>query len=241
MTGHRSITRALASSRSWAALTRALEKSRVYSALCGVVGLERVRASVQSVRAGSAVGTAMDAIQEWSSRLVAGAVVVDLLGNIGQWTRGSALYRWLTAEPEPEVIVIDLRETATVRPFLFAIDESIGLLLLGRQTSFVGAGVTEVGERLRAAPIRWLSLVVVLAIGVSTLVGAVRGTMGATGFWVRIALAVLALGGTRLDHSWAHLRQSRPARLLIALLEPPEPPARHFEDDTDPRDDRREE
>jgi hypothetical protein len=33
-------------------------------------------------------------------------------------TKASWLYRWLTTEPEPEVIVIDLRETYTVGPFL---------------------------------------------------------------------------------------------------------------------------
>jgi hypothetical protein len=37
-------------------------------------------------------------------------------------TQASWIYRWLTAEPEPEVIVIDLRETYTVGPFLSILD-----------------------------------------------------------------------------------------------------------------------
>src|SRR6056297_1071900 len=32
--------------------------------------------------------------------------------------RGSVCYRWLTGEPEPSVVVIDLRETRTVGPFV---------------------------------------------------------------------------------------------------------------------------
>jgi hypothetical protein len=37
-------------------------------------------------------------------------------------TETSWIYRWLTAEPEPEVVVIDLRETYTVGPFLAVLD-----------------------------------------------------------------------------------------------------------------------
>ncbi|KPN29449.1 hypothetical protein SY89_00162 [Halolamina pelagica] len=39
--------------------------------------------------------------------------------------RNSWLYNWLTAEPEPEVIVIDLRETWTVGPFIKILDWAI--------------------------------------------------------------------------------------------------------------------
>ncbi|WP_121821394.1 hypothetical protein [Halostella salina] len=43
----------------------------------------------------------------------------------GRWVRGSWLYRWLTAEPDPEVIVIDLRETYTVGPFVRLLDRIV--------------------------------------------------------------------------------------------------------------------
>lgn len=45
-----------------------------------------------------------------------------LAGRIGIVWRASFGYRWLTAEPEPDVIVIDLRETVTVGPLLGVID-----------------------------------------------------------------------------------------------------------------------
>jgi len=43
----------------------------------------------------------------------------------GRWVRGSWLYQWLTAEPDPEVIVIDLRETYTVGPFVRLLDRVV--------------------------------------------------------------------------------------------------------------------
>jgi len=43
-------------------------------------------------------------------------------------TRESYFYRWLTTEPEPKVIVIDLRETETVGPIIHVVGWLIELL-----------------------------------------------------------------------------------------------------------------
>jgi hypothetical protein len=40
----------------------------------------------------------------------------------------SYIYRWLTTEPDPEVIVIDLRETWTVGPVLWSLTVAAGLI-----------------------------------------------------------------------------------------------------------------
>lgn len=45
-----------------------------------------------------------------------------LISRFSRIVRSSYLYRWLTKEPEPEVIVIDLRETYTVGPFISVIE-----------------------------------------------------------------------------------------------------------------------
>ncbi|MFC7026549.1 hypothetical protein ACFQH8_01515 [Halomicroarcula sp. GCM10025710] len=50
---------------------------------------------------------------------------VETLGSI---TRHSFLFRWLTAEPDPDVIVIDLRETVTVGPLLAVLDSVLSVL-----------------------------------------------------------------------------------------------------------------
>lgn len=48
--------------------------------------------------------------------------VVAALQVGSDWVYESWLYQWLTKEPEPEVIVIDLRETYTVGPFIRLLD-----------------------------------------------------------------------------------------------------------------------
>ena len=45
-----------------------------------------------------------------------------LVALLGAWIRASYLYRWLTKEPEPDVVVIDLRETYTVGPVIALLD-----------------------------------------------------------------------------------------------------------------------
>lgn len=45
--------------------------------------------------------------------------------SLGRVLRESAVYRWLTTEPEPSVVVIDLRETYTVGPLIKLIDAGV--------------------------------------------------------------------------------------------------------------------
>lgn len=45
--------------------------------------------------------------------------------HLADYTRKSFLYRWLTTEPDPEVVVIDLRETYTVGPLIAIIDSFV--------------------------------------------------------------------------------------------------------------------
>jgi hypothetical protein len=47
----------------------------------------------------------------------------------------SALYRWLTREPEPWVVVVDLRETATGGPLLVLIDRVLSPVEHGWENS----------------------------------------------------------------------------------------------------------
>ncbi|MDS0221901.1 hypothetical protein NDI54_11130 [Haloarcula sp. S1AR25-5A] len=50
------------------------------------------------------------------------SVLSTVCARIVEITKASWCYRWLTAEPEPDVIVIDLRETYTVGPFIAVLD-----------------------------------------------------------------------------------------------------------------------
>jgi hypothetical protein len=61
--------------------------------------------------------------------VAAGSVVSGLVrtvrDRIVSTARASTLYQWLTTEPDPAVIVIDLRETRTVGPILALLDRLI--------------------------------------------------------------------------------------------------------------------
>jgi len=56
------------------------------------------------------------------SRAAAHARVTRGLRAVRRWGRHSFLYRWLTKEPDPDVVVIDLRETYTVGPVIALLD-----------------------------------------------------------------------------------------------------------------------
>lgn len=110
-----------------------------------------------------------------NSRVVRGGKKLrDRLARAGRTTatyaRNSYLYEWLTREPEPEVIVIDLRKTRAVGPVISLLDRVVDWVTPYWRTSTVKRGV----DRLAASIDRGL--------------------------------------------------QTRPGKLLVALLEPPEPP-----------------
>jgi hypothetical protein len=169
------------------------------------------------------------------SRLVAAlAGLDDRLSSVGQgkratrlgaWVRrvvtNSVVYRWLTAEPDPEVIVIDLRETVTIGPFVATLDRVGGWL----DAAAASSGTIAVGRSLvaefRAAPVRLLGAVVALGSALALLVGV---GLGAVGTVVTVILAVFALAGlagTQVTASWADLVDSRLGRVVVAAFEPP--------------------
>ena len=158
--------------------------------------------------------------------------------RLGAWTRrvvtDSFVYRWLTAEPDPEVIVIDLRETVTIGPFVAILDR-IAQWLDAAATS---SGAVAVGRGLlaefRAAPVRLLGAVVALGSALALLVGV---GLGAVGTVVTVILAVFALAGlagTQVTASWADLVDSRVGAALTAAFEPP-PETTSTTRDTDAR------
>lgn len=61
--------------------------------------------------------------------------------HAGSALRNSLLYRWLTAEPEPAVVVIDLRETRTVGPFIALLDRAVAAVAPSYAESRLKRGV----------------------------------------------------------------------------------------------------
>lgn len=223
-------------SRLFQSVESSARNSRVYASLESAVS--RVREYPGSARRwvdSSTVGSRTRGVAEAVSRWADGARVSTVASGIAGWAKASFLYRWLTAEPEPEVVVIDLRETLTLGPTLAVLDRTIRTLAVGVAPSGVRKLAVNVATRVRDAPIRVASLVIVAAVVVNTIAAALLGDLDGPGFGVRIVLAAIATLGVRVRHSWVELRDTRTVRLLIAALEPPEPPeaSTHYEDEQD--------
>jgi len=136
--------------------------------------------------------------------------------------RQSALYQWLTAEPDPDVIVIDLRETWTVGPFLNILDWLITRLIEAAADSRA-VGVAQRGISMtRAAPLRVVGLLITVfgfAVASSGLLASVSATLLAVG----LGLAAGGVVAMQDERDWETLQEIRVVTLLIAALEPPEP------------------
>lgn len=146
-----------------------------------------------------------------------------------RWVRGSWLYRWLTSEPDPDVVVIDLRETWTVGPIIAVLERIIEPL--GEYWS--GAGLrtvlSESIARFWTAPIRLLGVVGTIVVSIALLFAFATGAT-ASALGVELCLLALTLLATRIDTSWDRLRDGPVGRAFKAVFEPPEPP------DSPPRD-----
>lgn len=166
------------------------------------------------------------------------AVRGSWLSRLGTQTaavvRDSWLYRWLTAEPEPEVIVIDLRETWTVGPFIRLLDAVLDRVVPALSDSRLAAAARAGGRYTLAAPgvVGGLALLITgLGLG---LVSVVSGTLGTTRLGLAVGLVISGVLATRERRRWAELRETRPVELLIAALEPPAPPDDAPPDDAPP-------
>ncbi|MFW5956632.1 MAG: hypothetical protein ACOCQY_04440 [Halorhabdus sp.] len=91
------------------------------------------------------------------------ALLGSALRVVIDWISASWLYRWLTAEPDPDVIVIDLRETVTVGPILAVLERAIALLARGRGSSRSYSVGTAIVDGVATSSI-WESRTVQLAV-----------------------------------------------------------------------------
>jgi hypothetical protein len=144
--------------------------------------------------------------------------------RVADAVRSSYLYRWLTAEPDPDVIVIDLRETRTVGPFIRLLDAVLDRLLPAVNDSGVTTVLNTAGRYVLKAPavVAGLALLIVgFAIGLASVV---TGNTETARLGLAATLAIVGAITTRERRSWRELRETKPVAIAIAALEPPEPP-----------------
>lgn len=139
---------------------------------------------------------------------------------LGRWGRGSRIVQWFLAEPDPEVIVIDLRETYTVGPILRVLDHCVEFAGRIDDRTGVSAGLSRVAAAIASAPLLVFGVVLfsVALGGIATSVA----TDGGIGGW--LLLLGIGLLTTRETRSASELAETRLGRALIAAFEPPEPP-----------------
>lgn len=156
---------------------------------------------------------------------IAHSALARLVAVLAAWTRNSFVYRWLTADPEPEVVVVDLRETYTVGPVIALLDRVVPHL----ERWWAGATFNRALDRtvaaVRRAPVRVVSVVVAAGVLANLFLAvAATGFPSPAGLLTHVALLGVAIAGTRVRASWDALAGARTVQLLAAALEPPEPP-----------------
>jgi len=146
-----------------------------------------------------------------------------VVAQAGRYVRASFLYRWLTAEPDPEVIVIDLRETWTVGPFIVLLDRVISELDRALGQSRVGSLAATVATAMRAVPLRVLGIVLTI-LGAAVTIGTLLTTGAMTGLVLGVVVTLAGAVATRDERDWQTLRETRTVELLRRAFEPPAPP-----------------
>ncbi|OIB59384.1 hypothetical protein [Natrialba sp. SSL1] len=137
----------------------------------------------------------------------------------------SYCYRWLTAEPDPDVIVIDLRETWTVGPVIRVLDRVLARLDVALESSGLATRGRQGWAAIRDRPIRIVSLLVLPLLLISLLYSVLSGTAPSElAIVFTLGVSVLAAAGTRSQRSLDELVETRAGQWLIAAFEPPEPP-----------------
>ena len=144
-----------------------------------------------------------------------------------RWIRSSYGYRWMTADPDPNVIVIDLRETKTVAPVLRSLDRVCAVLWPALVHARTRRIASRAARALRATPVRVLGIGLA-GLGVAGLIdNAVTGSLTRVAVVLFGTMTLLGLLAVRDRRSWTELRRGPVVRVLSAVFVPPDPPARH--------------
>jgi len=170
---------------------------------------ERVRSWAAGVRR-----TVDATLAEAYPRSVPGRV----LHGIWRVTQSSYGYRWLTSDPDPEVVV-DLRESRLAGPVIGLLERLASTAPARR----LGAGslrlTAAVARTVRRAPVRVASLAV-LAFALATLLTA-WPAMDTGARLGRLAVVALCALGLRVDASWEELGESRLGEVVRTMGAPP--------------------
>lgn len=181
--------------------------------------------SVRSAFQGSIAARAVRRLETGLEAASRYSTLTSLVGTATEYVHDAWLYRWLTAEPDPDVVVIDLRQTWSVGPPLAVLDRVVDAIVPGLERASAVRAAEHVADVVRRRPIAIASALGIGALASSLLVSLVAGDPSRRLLAVQIAVAAVLALGLRSRTTLDDLRTTRTARLLVAVLEPPDPPS----------------
>jgi hypothetical protein len=131
--------------------------------------------------------------------------------------RGSRLHAWLTADSEPDPIVIDLRKTYTVGALLAVLDWVATAVDGSRATDARRA----LGDRVASAPARAFGVVCTLAFTLSLLASVAEGSLTTPVYLFHGLGLVVGLVAFREQRDGDALAESPVWGALLAVFAPP--------------------
>jgi len=156
--------------------------------------------------------------------LAKGSRLFSTLSPADSWVRNSFLYRWLIGKSDSAVIVIDLRETYTFGLFIMLIDRAITRLAPLWRASRARRSCKLATEWAVMYPIRAIGVVLMAAAAMRVVMATINSNLAIRTLIVAIGLFVVGAIAKQSHYSTKDIQESHGYRVLIAALEPPDPP-----------------
>lgn len=186
--------------------------------------LRRATAAARAALRSSAASGVTDRAHRTTRTAYANSRLDDAIDRIDGAVRSSWAFRWLTAEPEADVVVVDLRETTTVGPVLAVLDGTFRAVVPAWRSAATGRLTRDTRDAFERRPVRAASQVALVAVATNLVLRLATGTLDHLVLGGSLLLAALALAGTRSEASSDAIADSRSVRLLRSILRPPDPP-----------------
>ncbi len=186
----------------------------------------RLETAADQARSRELLASVSNTQEEFTSEL--GAYVRSSgLYTLGQqlhaYTTTSYWYRWLTAEPDPQFVVIDLRETYTLGWFITLLDTLFERFGPPLRAAYGRSVLPTFWTVLCQRPVRVGGALGIALTALSVVSEVWSGTLGESGLLAHAVVLIVGLLALRSTMTWHDLQTSRLGRLVAAICEPPEP------------------
>lgn len=133
----------------------------------------------------------------------------------------STVYGWTVKEPDPDLVVIDLRETFSISPILTAFDDVIEFMVPAWMRSKIHTVYTAASKELKENTVKTVSATLFLAFTASLFVIEVSLELTLLSLGVLFLASVVSAYGTKSEKNWRDIKETKVFKLVIELLEPP--------------------